>query len=80
MQSKILNAAIVCAGNPSHCERLGVLRRLCIRVLVLELPTQLFQALFSVDFAMLTRDYGECSRYSRSSVGTPELKDVKHVY
>ena len=24
--------------------------------------------------AMLTRDYRECSRYSRSSVGTPELK------
>ena len=23
---------------------------------------------------MLTRDYRECSRYSRSSVGTPELK------
>ena len=55
-------------------------KTLCIRVLVLELPTQWFQALFSVDFAMLTRDYRECSRYSRSSVGTPELKDVKHVY
>ena len=24
--------------------------------------------------AMLTRDYRECSCYSRSSVGTPELK------
>ena len=24
--------------------------------------------------AMLTRDYRECSRYSLSSVGTPELK------
>ena len=24
--------------------------------------------------AMLTRDYRECSRYSRSSVGTPKLK------
>ena len=24
--------------------------------------------------AMLTRDYRECSQYSRSSVGTPELK------
>ena len=23
---------------------------------------------------MLTRDYRECSRFSRSSVGTPELK------
>ena len=27
-----------------------------------------------VDFAMLTRDHRECSRYSRSSVGTPKLK------
>ena len=24
--------------------------------------------------AMLTRDYRECSRYSRSSVGNPDLK------
>ena len=46
---------------------------LCIRVLVLELPTQWFKALSFVDFAMLTRDYRECSRYLRSSVGTPEL-------
>ena len=46
----------------------------CIRVLVLELPTQWFKALSFVDFAMLTRDYRECSRYSHSSVGTPELK------
>ena len=46
----------------------------CIRVLVLELPTQWFKALSFVDFAMLTRDHRECSRYSRSSVGTPELK------
>ena len=47
---------------------------LCIRVLVLELPTQWFKALSFVDFAMLTRNYRECSRYSCSSVGTPELK------
>ena len=33
-----------------------------------------------VDFAMLTRDYRECSRYSRSSVRNPDLKNVKHVY
>ena len=46
----------------------------CILILVLELPTQQFKALSFVDFAMLTRDYQECSRYSRSSVGTPELK------
>ena len=46
----------------------------CIHLLVLELPTQWFKAFSFVDFAMLTRDYRECSRYSRSSVGTPELK------
>ena len=46
----------------------------CIRVLVLELPTQWFKALSFVDFAMLTHDYRECSHYSRGSVGTPELK------
>ena len=46
----------------------------CIRVLVLELPTQWFKALSFVDFAMLTRDYREYSRYSRSSVGNPDLK------
>ena len=46
----------------------------CICILVLELPTQWFKALSFVDFAMLTRDYRQCSRYSRSSVGTPELK------
>ena len=33
-----------------------------------------------VDFAMLTRDYRECSRYLHSSVGNPDLKNVKHVY
>ena len=27
-----------------------------------------------VDFAMLTRDYRECSRYSRISVSTPKLQ------
>ena len=32
------------------------------------------QSIYFVDFAMLTRDYREYSRYSRSSVGTPELK------
>ena len=41
---------------------------------MLELPTQWFKALSFVEFAMLTHDYRECSRYSRSSVGTPELK------
>ena len=49
-------------------------KTLCICVLVLELPTQWLKALSFVDFAMLTHDYRECSRYSRSSFGTPELK------
>ena len=41
---------------------------------MLELPTQWFKALSFAESAMLTRDYRECSRYPRSSVGTPELK------
>ena len=32
------------------------------------------QSITFVDFAMLTHDYRECSRYSRISVGTPELQ------
>ena len=32
------------------------------------------QSITFVDFAMLTRDYRECSRYLRISVGTPELQ------
>ena len=52
----------------------GFEKVLCIHVLVLELPTQWIKALSFLDFAMLTRDYRECSRYSRNSVGTPELE------
>ena len=29
-----------------------------------------------IDFAMLTRDYRECSRYSRSPVRNPDLKNL----
>ena len=32
------------------------------------------QSITFVDFAMPTRDYRECSRYSHISVGTPELQ------
>ena len=32
------------------------------------------QGITFVDFAMLTRDYRECSCYSRISVGTPKLQ------
>ena len=42
-----------------------------IRVLVLEPPAQWFNALSFVDFAMLTRDYRECSRYSLVQSGIP---------
>ena len=52
---------------------------LCIRVLVLELPTQWFKAL-TLMTAMLTRNYRECSHYLRSSVRNPDLKNVKHNY
>ena len=37
--SKILNANIVCAGNPSHCKTVASFDNiLCIRAPVLELP------------------------------------------
>ena len=79
--SKILNAAIVCAGNPSHCKRLRVLRRFSVFVyLCWNSQHNGSIALAFVEFAMLTRDYRESSRYSRSSVGTPELKMSQHVY
>ena len=55
----------------------GFEKVLCIRVLVLELPTQWFKALSFVDFAMLTRDYRECSRYLRNLVSTPKLEMSK---
>ena len=32
------------------------------------------QGITFVDFAMLTRDYRECSHYSHISVSTPELQ------
>ena len=32
------------------------------------------QSITFVGFAMLTRDYRECSHYSRVTVGTPELQ------
>ena len=34
----------------------------------------MIQSIIFVDFAMLTCDYRECSRYSHISVGTPELQ------
>ena len=45
-----------------------------IRVLVLELPAPWFKASPLLVLLCLTRDYRECSRYSRISVGTPELQ------
>ena len=81
MQSKISNAAIVCAGNPSHCKPLRVLRKFSVfAYLCWNSQHNGSKHYLLLNFAMLTRDYRECSRYSRSSVGTPELKNVKHVY
>ena len=75
MQSKILNANIVCAGNPSHCKLLQVLIRFSVfAYLCWNSQHNGSKHYLFVDFAMLTHDYRECSRYSRSSVGTPELK------
>ena len=70
---KFLNAAIECAGNPSHCKRLRVLIRFSVFA-YLRWNSQHNGLKHYLMNVMLTRDYRECSRYSRSSVGTPELK------
>ena len=69
-----LNAAIVCAGNPSHCKRLRVLRRFSAFA-CLCWNSQLNGLRHSLN-AILTHDCRECSRYSRSSVGNPDLKNI----
>ena len=65
---------MACAGNPSHCKRLQVLRRFSVFRTCVGTPNTMFQSIIFVDFAMVTRDYRECSHYSRISVGTPELQ------
>ena len=61
-----------CAGNPSHCKRLRVLRRFSVFACLCWNSQRDGSKQWIT--AMLTRDYRECSRYSRSSVGTPKLK------
>ena len=72
MQSKILNG-LHCAGNPSHCKRLQVLRRFSVFA-CLCWNSQRNGSKHYLKNAILTRDCRECSRYSRSSAGAPELK------
>ena len=62
-----------CAGNPSHCKRLRVLRRLSAFT-CLSWNSQCNGSKHYLMNAMLTRDCRECSRYSRSSAGAPKLK------
>ena len=62
-----------CAGNPSHCKRLRVLRRFSVFA-CLCWNSQHNGSKHYLMNAMLTRDCRECSRYSRSSAGAPELK------
>ena len=67
---KILTASIACAGNPSHCKRLRVLRTFSVfAYLCWNSQRNGFVGLF-----VLTCDYRECSRYLRVSVGTPKLQ------
>ena len=61
-----------CAGNPSHCKRLRVLRRFSAFSCLCWNSQRNGSKQWIT--AMLTRDYRECFRDSRSSVGTPELK------
>ena len=70
-----LNAAIVCAGNPSHCRQLRVLRRFSAFA-YLCWNSQRNGSKHYLMNAILTRDCRECSRYSRSSVGNPDLKNI----
>ena len=62
-----------CAGNPSHCKRLRVLRRFSVFA-CLCWNSQHNGSKHYLMNAILTRDCRECSRYSRSSAGAPELK------
>ena len=73
-----LNAAIVCAGNPSHCKRLRVLRRFSAFA-CLCWNSQRNGSKHYLMNAIITRDCRDCSRYSRSSVGNPDLKNINTV-
>ena len=68
-----LNAAIVCAGNPSHCRQLRVLRRFSAFA-CLCWYSQRNGSKHYLKNATITRDCREYVRYSRSSVGNPDLK------
>ena len=60
-----------CAGTPSHCKQLRVLRRFSVfACLCWNSQRNGSKQWITV---MLTHDYRECSRYSRSSVSTPKL-------
>ena len=64
-----------CAGNPSSLQTVASFAKiLCIRVLVLELPTQWFKALS--DECHINPRLQRMFMYSRSSVGNPDLKNI----
>ena len=68
-----LNAAILCAGNPSHCRQLRVLRRFSAFACLCWYSQRNGSKHYLMN-ATITRDCREYSRYSRSSVGNPDLK------
>ena len=68
----VRNLKLHCAGNPSHCKRLRVLRRFSVFTYLCWNSQHNGSKQWIT--AMLTRDHRECSRYSRSSAGAPELK------
>ena len=72
----MLNAAIVCAGNPSHCKQMRVL--ITFTVLAHQCWNSHHCAKFIrtvlYDSLLLDSEYSECSGDLRVSVGTPELQ------
>ena len=73
-----LNAAIVCAGNPSHCRQLRVLRRFSAFACLCWYSQRNGSKHYLMN-ATITRDCREYSRYSRSSVGNPDLKNINTI-
>ena len=73
MQSKILNANIACAGNPSHCKCLRVLRTFSVFA-YLCWHSQHNGSKHHLCCFLLTRDYSECSHYWHVTVRTPKLQ------
>ena len=67
-----------CAGNPSHCKRLRVLRRFSAFACLCWYSQRNGSKHYLMN-ATITRNCREYSRYSRSSVGNPDLKNINTI-